>query len=379
MAPKAEIETGEWLAAGGGNARSGLAAVKVDLDPVPIRQLSALGGLQASVVFARAERVVVADLAGRVQLYAADGRRLWRRNLSAAISATPVVDPDGTRIFTGNQAGWVHAQDMESGTIVWRRELPTKSDPRILSDLLYLPQSKSVVLNSWGGRFHALAAATGEPQGEWDAGLFPYAGAAGDRQGRFYGLRSVAGAGLQFFRAEPGGREEILHQQPGKDSPANRLLVSAAPVLDEAHGQAYFIMNEGHQGTLHAWSLAEGKILWSRLFKPALAATPALRPGGGVVVAGLDGSVQVLGADGAARHRYESGAEYLLAGGVCSQAGTFFIGDPLGRLHAVGSDGQGQVIFETSRAIQARPSFDRRGNLYLAAMDRQVYVFRNRS
>jgi hypothetical protein len=48
-------------------------------------------------------------------------------------------------------------------------------------------------------------------------------------------------------------------------------------------------------------------------------------------------------------------------------------------LHAVGSEGQGQVIFETSRAIQARPSFDRRGNLYLAAMDRQVYVFRNRA
>jgi hypothetical protein len=94
-------------------------------------------------------------------------------------------------------------------------------------------------------------------------------------------------------------------------------------------------------------------------------------------VADLRGYVHAVAHDGSRLYRYASGADFLLAGGVCDAGGTMFVGDPLGMVHAIPPNGSGRQVFEIPRSVQARPSFDPAGNLYIPATDRKVYVFRN--
>jgi outer membrane protein assembly factor BamB len=106
-------------------------------------------------------------------------------------------------------------------------------------------------------------------------------------------------------------------------------------------------------------------------------ATPALAAAGNLLLADMEGSVHALAPDGTPAFHYVSGADYLLSGPVCSADGHTFVGDPLGRLHVVDRKGAGGPVFEAARSIQARPAFDRQGDLYVPSTDRTVYVFRN--
>jgi hypothetical protein len=91
----------------------------------------------------------------------------------------------------------------------------------------------------------------------------------------------------------------------------------------------------------------------------------------------MGGTLHELAPDGSTQSHYVSGAEYWLCGPVCAGNGVAFAGDPLGRLHRVNEAGEGETIFEAPRSIQARPAFDRLGNLYVSSTEGNVYVFRN--
>jgi len=376
MATNSQSTTRVWTAAGG-PGRAGLFPGPVRLAPKPTRRLVALGAMQASVVFDEQDRVFVADMAGWVQAFTQEGGLVWQRQLAGGVSASPAVDVEGGRVFIGTHAGWVYALQTADGAVLWRRSLPTKGDARILSDLLYLPAQQSVVLSSWGGQFHALDTASGETKHTWDAGLWPQVGASADVQGNLYCLRTRRGEGVAFFRVSPDGKETVLHNQPESRRGAQRMAVAAAPVLDEARGVVYFITNGDRDCEVHAWLLQEQRHLWKRGLPRTVMATPALGPTGNLLLADMEGSIHALAPDGASVFRYLSGADYLLAGPVCAADGHAFAGDPLGRLHAVDSTGEGGPVFEAARAIQARPAFDRRGNLYVPSTDRTIYVFRN--
>jgi hypothetical protein len=151
-------------------------------------------------------------------------------------------------------------------------------------------------------------------------------------------------------------------------------MVAAAPVLDEERGVAYLIINRDQGSLLHAWSLTSNRILWSHPFQTGVQATPTVLKSGMVIVADLGGFVNAIEPDGALRFRYAAGCDYLVAGGASEASGTFFIGDPLGYLHAINRQGISKPIFEAKRSIQARPSFDPTGNLFLPSTDRTVYV-----
>lgn len=364
-----------WRTGGGDNSRRGLFGRSVQVNFQPVRRLAAAGAVQASVVFDAEGTAYVADMAGGVQAFSSDGTRKWRVKLTGGISATPVVHPKEPRLFVGSHAGWVCALDTATGATRWRRELPTKSDPRILSDLLLLVEADVVVLSGWGGSFHALEAATGEERFSWDAGISPTAAAAADGRGNLFCLRAVAGKGIEFVRVTAKGEAAVLHHQPEDARGARRALVAAAPVVDEARGRVYFITNENKAALLHAWSLQSERRLWSRRLAHAVQATPTVLHNGGVVVADLAGFVQGLDAEGEVVWRYASGSEYLLAGGVAEAEGAFFIGDPLGMLHVIDVRGVGKPVFEGSRAIQARPAFDTEGRLYLPSTSHEVFVF----
>lgn len=363
--------------AGGGPSRAGRFPGPVRIASKRARRLAARGAVQASAVFDADDRVFIADMAGWVQAFASTRVPLWQQQLEGAVSATPAVDVGAGRVFVGTQTGWVYALATADGSVLWRKRVPTKSDARIVSDLLLLTAQPRVVLSSWGGRFNALEAATGEIGHNWDAGISPQAGASADTSGNCYCLRAVRGEGVAFVRVAPDGAESVLCRQPEGERGASRMVVAAAPVLDESRGVAYFIVNRGRDSTLHAWSLRDGRLLWQRDFPRMIVATPALRPDGALVVAGMDGAVHALAPEGSLLFRYETGAEYLLAGPVCDGLGSAFVGDPLGRLHVIDKDGTGHAIFETGRSLQARAAFDPQGRLYLPGTDRTVYVFQN--
>ncbi len=366
-----------WTMAGGERTRAGRLSHPVRLHGHPATRLPAHGAVQASTVFDAHDRVFIADMAGWLQAFTPAGTRLWQQQLDGAVSATPAVDLEGGRVFVGTQTGWVYALTTAEGGVIWRQRIPTRTDPRILSDLLWLTRPARIVLSSWGGRYYVLDAASGATTQNWEAGISPQAGAAADSSGNCYCLRAVRGEGVVFVRAAPDGTERDLWRQPEGDRGASRMLVAAAPVLDEPRGVVYLIVNRGRDSALHAWALKEERVLWQQSFPRMTVATPALRTDGVVVVAGMDGVVHAVSPDGSPLFRYDTGAEYVLAGAVCDGAANTFVGDPLGRLHGIDRDGKGRVMFEATRSLQARPAFNRTGDLYLAGTDRTVYAFRN--
>lgn len=367
-----------WHASGGDGTRRGLFPRAVRLAASPARRLAADGAVQAAVVFDAQGTAFVADMAGVVRAYDSAGRERWRTALEGGVSAAPVVHPGRPRLFVGTHQGWLYGLETGQGTLLWRRRLPTRSDARILADLLFVPARDAVLTSSWGGRFCALAAESGEEVFGWDAGISPTAGAAADRAGNVWSLRAVTGQGVQLVRTDLEGRESVLYVEREQRRGARRSVVSAAPVLDEERGVAYFVANTDREGILHAWSLAQGTVLWTRRFSCGLAATPAVTAAGAVVVADLEGAVQALTTEGATLYQIASGCEYLLGGPVCDGAGCVFLGDPTGVLHRVEANGRARRLFEVSKSLQGRPSFDPHGNLHVPATDRTVYVFLNR-
>lgn len=368
-------EAALWRTAGGDNARRGLFAHPVQIGSRRAHALSAEGAIQASVVFDEQGTAFVADMAGAVQAFASSGTLRWRVKLSGGVSATPAVHPAKPHLFVGTHAGSVYALDTATGAVLWRKEVPTKNDPRILSDLLYLPQADAVVLSSWGGRFHALDAGSGAERFSWDAGISPYAAAASDKEGNLYSLRAVWNQGVELVRVTSRGEEAVLYRAAEEKRGTRRTLVAAAPTLNEDRGVAYFIVNRDQGGVLHAWSLKSSSLLWHHPLPNAVQGTPALRHDGVILLADLGGSLHAIGPDGTPRFRYSSGCDYLLAGGVCEAGGTCFMGDPVGVLHAINGQGAGKKIFEARRSIQGRLSFGLDGSLYVPATDRTVSVF----
>jgi len=378
---KAGLQTGGaarapgWHTAGGDNTRRGCYARAVRLKPRPIRRLPALGAVHAAVVFDERDIAYVPDMKAGVQVFTANGKCLRCVARGARFFATPVVAPGSQCLFVAGLFGWVGAEATSRLRTFWRRSIPTKSDPRILSDLLYVPQANVVVLSSWGGRFFALDAKSSEEKFAWDAGVFPCAAAAADAEGRVYCVRAVEGKGVELVQVTIGGEATVLHRQPEEKRGARRTVVAAAPVLDPERRRVYAIMNGDREGRLIAWSLASQSLDWEHIFEHCVQATPAVAPDGTIVVADLGGFVHALRADGSVRYRYPGGCDYWLAAPVVDGAGTVFIGDPLGRLHVIDPQGAGQRLFEAPRSIQARGSFDSTGRFYLPCTDGWVYVF----
>lgn len=368
-----------WRTAGGNPTRCGLFNHEVHHQPHPTRRLQVQGAVQAAVVFCSEGAAIVADMAGVVHAFSAKGKLSWRAKLPGGISATPAVHGVKPHVFIGTHTGWVYALDTQHGETLWQQRIATKADPRILSDLLYLPQADAIVLNSWGGRFRALDAASGTERFSWDAGISPYSAAAADRNGVSYCLRAVPNRGVEFVRLTSKGEETVLHRTPEGKRGARRTMVAATPILDEERAVAYCVINQDSGSFVRAWSLASGTLLWSHPLANSVQATPTLRRDGTILVADLAGFVHAIGPDGSARFRYASGCEYLLAGGVCEASGTAYFGDPLGVLHVIDKQGVGKAVFEAKRAIQARPSFGADGSLYLPSSDRVVYVFDSKS
>jgi outer membrane protein assembly factor BamB len=361
--------------AGGNPQRTGRAAEAVRVHGAKIRRLPATAAVLNSVVLDDQDRVLVADMGGAVRCFSPRQRLVWERRLEGGAAASPAVDPASGRVFVATVAGFVYALDTSSGTPIWRRALPTTADPRILADLLLAGNPGWVVTSSWGGKFHALASSTGETIASWDAGISPRSAASADTRGRVYCWRVVRNRGLELVTVDPAGEEKVMFAEAAGSRGVQRLLAAAAPVLDEARDRLYGIVNRDRDGQLCAWSLANGSLIWRCLFGRALAACPAIRPDGSLVVADMSGQVQLVTVEGQARILGATECEYLLAAPVCDARGCAYVGDPTGALHEVSGHGPMREVFVARRALQAQASVDRRGQLYVPDADGSVHFF----
>jgi outer membrane protein assembly factor BamB len=377
MATPTPIDPSVWRTAGGDNSRHGRFGGVTWPVRGPAGHSKALGAVQASVVFDAAGNAFVADMAGGVQSFSPTGNRRWQVTVGGGVSATPVLDAADTLLFVGTHLGDVLALDTATGATRWSRPIPSRKDPRILSDFLHLEERNLVVFGSWSGRFLALDGVTGEPHFDWDAGISPRSAASADRAGNLYTVRAVAGRGIEFVqvRREGGGQETILHREPEDSRGASRALVACAPVLDESRGVAYVVANHERAGHLLAWSLASGRVLWKRELGAAVQATPTVLTSGAVVVADLAGNVEAFDPEGAPRFRTPLRCDYLLAGGVAPAEDRFVLGDPLGAVHELDARGTPSLVFQAPRSIQGRPSFDPSGRLHIPCTDGSVYRF----
>ncbi len=369
-----------WTHAGGGPDRAGLFPASVAPEARNPRRLSVHGAVQAAVVFDSAGQVYAADLAGWVHSWDSRGRLRWQRPLEGAVSASPALDVAGGRLFVGTHAGQAYALAADNGRVLWQRRLPTRSDPRILSDCLFLYRPGWVVLSSWGERFYALEAETGNPVRQWEAGPTPRAAASADAEGTLYFLRATHGRGVSLVRMPPQDEEQVLLTEPEGERGVGRTLVQAAPVVDTVRRRVWCVLNNGRGGALVVWSLDTRRLEARWTFERSLQAAPALTPDGAALQADLAGGLQALDpqAGQTPRGQYRTEAEYLTAAAVCDGAGRAFLADPLGCLHQVEPSGNGRVLFEAPRAFLAPLAFDPSGNLYVPGADRHIYVFTNR-
>ena len=364
-----------WRTAGGDNARRGWFPGAVRWHGRASKHCPALGAVQASAIFDAAGTAFVADMAGSVQAFATKGRRRWQIRLQGGVSATPVLDPSDSMLFVATHTGDVVAVEAATGVIRWRRAIPTRKDPRILSDLLLLPRSNRIVLSSWGGRFFALDAATGEPRHDWDAGISPQSAAAADLEENVYTVRAVSGRGTELVRVGVDGQEAVLHREPEDSRGAGRALVAAAPVVDANRGTLYWVVSRERAGQLLAWSLARGALGWRRELAAPVQAALTLLTDGTVIVGDMAGHVHAFDPEGTRRFERALDCDYLLAGGVSAGADglPFVIGDPVGVVREVDVQGSMKRLFEATRSIQARPSVDPAGHLHVPCTDGWSY------
>jgi outer membrane protein assembly factor BamB len=349
------------------------------LQPRQSRQLSSHGIVQASTVFNPNGTAFVADMSGTVQAFSPAGDLLWRQKLVGGISATPAVLPEEPALFVGTHAGAVYRLDSRTGQVKWRKDVPSRTDPRILSDLLFLESPRLLVLSSWGARFVALDAASGEEKVSWDAGLHARSAAAADTRDNLYALRAVRGRGVQFVQLSRDGEERVLFTEPEDERGVNRALVAAPPVLNESRATAYLVINRTGGGHLVAWSLSSNKEMWRAKLPAQVEAAPTVLKDGTVILADLAGAVRSFASDGNQLWTYETDSEYLLAGGIADGVGTFIVGDPLGQVHHLQTGGLGKVICELQRSIQARPSFSPKGELYVPSSEKAVHILAPRT
>lgn len=369
---------------GGCNARTG--SIDASFNPGgEIKSLPLEGSVASSPLFtAEPHRLYAASMTGLV-IGANSEESRWSVNLDAGVSASPALNQDRGVLFVATLNGDVYALESATGKEIWRIRLDSRRDRRIVADLLYLSKQNVVIACSWGEKWAALDAASGQIKQTWSAGYTPYAAAAADEEENFYFLRSETDRdektpnGVRLIKVSvQTGQETSLHFTPEGDAKkVHECIQWAAPVIDRERHRVIFITNKDSQGTLYVLSLDDGRTEFQQTFERHVFATPALRIDGSIVVSDLNGNVQAFSPDGSRLWQYPTGAAYLQSSPVCDQNGTVWASDIEGRLHQIDNHGVGKVIFEARRSIQARPSFayhDEQAVLLIPSMDGNIYA-----
>ena len=370
-----------WHQGGGEAARTGRTAGHVGARGEPIWALPMTGSVEASPVCDTAGRLYVADTNETVRCFDQHGRRQWEALVPGGVVATPALDGREERLFVGTVRGWVVALRAEDGRELWRQEIPTDSDPRIVGDVLVVeePARKKprLVVSSWGGRYWALDLEKGRPISQWEAGISPSARAAADAEGNVWSLRAIRKVGVELIRTDPNAKTEVITRVPRGERPVKRQWVVAGPVVDLQRGRVWFCGNRDRDCQIVAVDLRTGRELFRRSWDATVCADPGITARGLLVFGDMQGRLVWVDLEREAIRSLDLDADYVLAGPVCDrEANGVWIGLPDGRVIRVRGPGHGvEKITELPRAVVGQLSVRSDGGLVVPCTDHQVYVW----
>jgi outer membrane protein assembly factor BamB len=287
------------------------------------------------------DQVLTVDRAGLLQAHRrVDGRRLWRRELGAPVSAGPGIGAG--LIVVGTRDGRVLALDRETRALRW--------EARVSSEVLARPvvHGDTVVVFSHDGRLYGLRASSGAMRWVYDRSLPPLTLRGltdplvvdrtlivGLPNGRLVALDVDAGELLFEARVGiPRGRSDIERMRD----------VTGRMAVDQ--GTLFAV---SYQGDVVALDARSGSQRWRR----ALSSSAGLAVRGPqVVVAAVDGSVWALERSGGATlWRNQDLRGLTLTAPVAVDAG----------LLVADSEGGISLIDPTDGALLARRIIDRSG------------------
>lgn len=202
------------------------------------------------------ERLYTANVAGQVTAWnAADGRRAWRVDVDAWLSAG--VGGGGGRLYVGTADGTLIALDAADGSEQWRRDIG--------GELLAPPAAAPgyVVVRTVDGRIVSLAEDTGERRWTYSSDV-PSLSLRGNSQpvpvqgGVLVGLDNGRLVALHEELGQPLWETTI--QAPEGESPIDRM-VDIDGTLAIGRGVVYATT---YQGRIAQVSPQQGEIEWSR-------------------------------------------------------------------------------------------------------------------
>lgn len=296
-----------------------------------------------------------------------DGRDLWVFPTGKGIFSTPVVGADGT-VYVGSASRFFYALDGETGALDWSFETGEIIDSSALLDDRGL-----VYFGSGDGTFYALDAATGELAWSFDAdepsGQALINWFEGNVAMGLDGTLYVPNDNFFVYALDRDDGEVVWRFRmpdqtwslPAVDVQTGDLFIGNNNVVELFGGNTYSITPDGDQR-------------WEQSTLGTIAASPALVPGGPMIVGGFDGFVRALDRDtgdtiwefGARDHIYASPA---VGDGIVVQAaadGTVYALDP--------EDGEQLWAYDWGAPIRSSPAIDADGTIYMGTGDGHLLV-----
>lgn len=370
-----------WFTSGGNNQRSGIANVAVKIQSNQPKQIQAKGSVIASPVFDEKGTAYIADRAGTIQAVSPNLDLIWQKNFGEGFHASPVLNQDGSVLFTASVEGNVLAINTEDGSKLWKESIVENNDPRILGDLLYLPDKDVVITSSWQEQFFALQTKDGKVKQSWNAGMTPTTAAAANSIEDIFFVRAdynwekdpPSGIRLMMI-ASDSNNEESIYFKKGTQLSGKEMWVTSAPVIDEERDRVYFITTVLDECKLHCVSIAKKELLWEKSYSRQIQAEPCMQPNGTVAVGDMFGNVTGYDLEGNTVIEYKTGAAFIHAAPISDSESNVFVGDNEGGVHRIEPNGKGKKLFEAERSIEGRPSISPQGKLFIPCMDGSVYV-----
>jgi outer membrane protein assembly factor BamB len=170
---------------------------------------------------------------------AADGHVLWRVSLGAALGQTLAID--GDRAFAPLADGAVVALDLQTGSTLWRRQLPgTPSSVTVASDRLYVGCTDNF--------FYSLDAGDGDRRWRWRTGADVIGGAAVDAERVYFvSLDNV-------LRALDAGSGVLRWSYPMDTRPLAGPMLDRGLVVVSGMGRAIRVVRPGNGTLAGTWT-----------------------------------------------------------------------------------------------------------------------------
>lgn len=362
-----------WRTAGGNPQRSGLWPANLTPAQKPTRSIQLTAPTKSSLLFSSSGMAFLPDVLGGVHALSPELQPAWNSQLPAGTATSAALAPDDSALYVATLHGEVHALESRNGTPIWTTKIETKTDPRILSAILALPDS--ILLSSWGGRWTQLSSKDGSIVASWEAGIYPQSAAAASDNGDVFILRAAWDKGLELVQLTQDGSENVLHLEEQSSRGPRRMLAAANPIVDAATNTLHCVFNHDTESVLKAFDLTNQSLLYTSPLPACVQAAPALAPNGGLRVADLAGHLLSINSKGETEWSYKTNAEYLLASPVVDASGNTWLGDPLGQIHAVNAKGQGHVRHTATRSIEVQPSVSPAGQLAIPTSDGTIHLF----